>query len=217
MAAACTAIARDGPPPMKLLFAACAVALSCCNAANAALVEPVEPVAAVTPGASASALTDSGFAPSAASAVLEAVRRNQVHEAPACRTDRADAIADGRIHVRPGETLCVRLQLDGDAVKAIELVDAAASGDALVISARLEDGRTFLTLVNPLRRWLRYHAWMQRRGTPGFRYTSSCPVLSNHRVGFEDWPFPIDELALGDFTLEPAGEESAPTRQMECR
>jgi hypothetical protein len=42
-------------------------------------------------------------------------------------------------------------------------------------------------------------------------------VLSGHRVGFEDWPYLIDELALGDFTLEPVGDDGAPTREMECR
>lgn len=198
---------------MNLALFAGAAALSCCIAANAASVTGLAPAASAPSGAAAASGTDSGFAPSAEAAVLDAVKRNG-HETPACRTDRADAIVDGRIHVRAGETLCVALRVDGNRASAVGLVNGAASRDALVVTARQDDGRTFLTLVNPLRGWLRYRAWMLRSDSDGFIYTSSCPVMSDHRVGFEDWPFTIDELALGDFTLEPAtgGKE-----QVECR
>ena len=198
---------------MNLTLVAGALALSCCIAANAAAVAGLAPAASAPSGALAASDAGAGFAPSAEAAALDAVKRNG-HETPACRTDRADAIVDGRIHVRAGETLCVTLKLDGNHASAMGLVDGAASRDALVVTARQEDGRTFLTLVNPLRGWLRYHAWMRRPGADGLRYTSSCPVMSDHRVGFEDWPFPIDELALGDFTVEPA---AAGKEQVECR
>jgi len=198
--------------PMTLARAGCALVLACCTAANATAVLPAAPAA---PPASDPA--GGGFAPSAASAALDAVRRNAAREAPACRVDRTDAIVAGRIHVRVGETLCVTLRVDGDHALPAGLVAADASADVLVVAARQEGGRTFLTLTNPLPRWVRYRAWMHRPGAPGFGYTSSCPVMSDHRVGFEDWPYAIDEFALGDFTLEPAGTEGGPRRQVECR
>ena len=211
MAAARTAVAHAGPTSMKRLLATGAAALSCCIAANAAVVEPVAPVASAASG------TESGFAPSAEAAALDAARHNAAGERPVCRTDRAGAILDGRVHVRPGETLCIGLRVVGERVEPAGLVGSAASRDALVVTARQEDGRTFLTLINPLPRWLRYRAWMRPAGEGGFRYTSSCPVMSGHHLGFEDWPDLIDELALGDFTLDPADMDGVPARRVECR
>ena len=89
--------------------------------------------------------------------------------------------------------------------------------DALVVSARLQDGRTFLTLVNPMGDLLRYKAWMRRAGSGRFDYTSSCPVLSKHRLAFEDWPFAIDELVLAGFELEPEVAAGGDKIRMECR
>jgi hypothetical protein len=197
---------------MNLARAAGAAVLSCCAAANVVAL-PAATVAA----APASSASDAGFAPSAVAGVRDAVRRNQAGETPACRTDRADAIVDGRIHLRPGETLCVRLRLDDGRVEAVGLVAGDAAADALVVTARQEGGRTFLTLTNPLPQRLRYRAWMRLPRADAFRYTSSCPVLSDHRIGFEDWPFPIDEFALGDFAQEQDDAAGGSMSHMECR
>ncbi len=183
---------------MKPVLPACLVAIACCAAPWIAAAQEFDPVAR--------------------DGALDAVRRNEAREAPACRVDRPDALADGRLHIRPGETLCLALRLRDGRLEPVALVDTAGAADALVASARLEGGRTMLTLVNPLAQRLRYQAWLRRQGSDRLAYTSSCAVLSGHRMAFEDWPFAVDELVLAGFELEPEFEADGRTpRVMECR
>ena len=132
-----------------------------------------------------------------------------------CTLHRADALGDGAVRIRPGETLCVQLRIVDGRPQPVGLVGAEAGADALVITASLDNGRTTLTLRNPLRQWLRYQAFMRPAADGQLRYTSSCPVMSNHRLAFEDWPYPITEFVLTSFEIEPAPDGADPPR-MSC-
>jgi hypothetical protein len=169
----------------------------CCAASTSAAADDVDPVVKA--------------------AAVDASRRNEAREPPACQVDRPDALSDGRLHLRPGDRLCVTLRLSERRVEPVALVKSTEAADALVVTARLQGGRTFLALVNPLGESLRYKAWMRRAGKGMLEYTSSCPVLSGHRLAFEDWPFAIDELVLAAFELEAEVDTDDKLMRVECR
>jgi hypothetical protein len=118
-----------------------------------------------------------GFDPGASASAVEAVKQSQAGVVPACVVDRADALVDGQVRIRPGETPCIRVRLNDDRPELVALVDGADAADALVITASLSQGRTLRTLKNPLSQWLRYRACVRVGGQ--LSYTSSCPVMSN--------------------------------------
>ena len=157
-----------------------------------------------------------GFEPSSTASAVEAARQSAEGVVPACALDRPGAVATGQVRIRTGETLCVRLRVADGRPEPVALVGAADAADALVITASLDRGRTYLTLKNPLGQWLRYRAYMRVGADANLRYTSSCPVMSNHRMAFEDWPFVIDEFVLTAFEIEP-GSDGADPRQVSCR
>lgn len=189
---------------MKIAGWACWALVSCCVAASAATVAPA-----------ASAADGGEFDPAFAASAVEAVRKSSDGVAPACQVGRPSALVDGQVRIRLGETLCVRLQVVDGRPVPVALVGAADLADALVITMSLNTGRTFLILKNPLADWLRYRAYM-RVGAGELRYTSSCPVMSKHRMAFEDWPYAIDEFVLSGFAIEPDPETSS-DRQVSCR
>ena len=178
---------------MKTIAGTSLALLCCCAAANG--VSPVDPD------------------PTTVLPALDAARA--AADRPACRLDRADALVDGAVRIRPGETLCVALRLVDGRPRPVRLVGVEAGADALVITASLDNGRTMLTLRNPLGQWLRYQAFMRPAADGELRYTSSCPVMSNHRLAFEDWPYPITEFVLTGFEIEPAPEGADPV-QVSC-
>ena len=114
-----------------------------------------------------------------------------------CRTDRASALVDGVVRIRPGETLCLQLQSQDDSVTPIAMVASAGRG-ILVFTLLEEGGRTNLYVTNPLDVRLCYSAAMRLPGRSDTLPTSIWSVLS-HRFGVEGWPQPIDELTLSNF------------------
>jgi len=131
---------------------------------------------------------------------------------PACQSGHDNALSNGVITIRPGETICVELQENGVSVIPKRVVASATSQDTLVVKFWQETGTNnmFLSVRNPLHRFLRYRAEMARPGSLQYQYTSSCPVLSG-RISIENWPFPITALNLSNFETLPD------SKSIECK
>ena len=127
--------------------------------------------------------------------------------APACQMARESALAAGRVSIRPGETLCIRLRVSGQRVDAGALVSGADAAGALVLKASKEDKGTLLVLKNPLGATLRYRVYLSRPMRVESTYTSSCPITA-HGSNFESWPYAVGEIVLSDFELLPADSSS---------
>lgn len=125
---------------------------------------------------------------------------------PDCQPGHAAALANGEVHVAPGDTICVRLTVVGNVVAPVAVVEKFDPANTLVVRMwySQKDRATYLYLHNPLHRYLRYEADVQRHGSGPFRYTDTCPVL-DRRVGFEQWPYAIDALVIRDLVTLPAG------------
>ena len=89
-------------------------------------------------------------------------------EAPAYRAGREPALADGRVTVRPGATLCVRLRASGRQVRAEAVVSGVDVAGVLVAELSEQGGSAMLSLQNPLDGTLGYRA----RRQPGLRATA---------------------------------------------
>jgi hypothetical protein len=124
---------------------------------------------------------------------------------PRCGPARADALRDGVVTIRPGETVCVAAVATGDVVDPVGVVTSDGDATARIVlrSWRKGDG-VFLTIHNPFSRFLKYRAGMLLPGEARHRATSSCPVLGN-RLSLEHWPHPVDEISLAGFRLLPDG------------
>jgi hypothetical protein len=131
---------------------------------------------------------------------------------PACQSGHDDALSNGMITIRPGETICVVLEVKGTSVSATRVVTSANPQNTLVVKFWQEPGTNdmFLSVHNPLNSYLRYQAEMLRSGSLQYAYTSSCPVLSR-RLGIENWPFQIAVLNLSNFKVLPD------SNTMECK
>jgi hypothetical protein len=131
---------------------------------------------------------------------------------PACQSGHDNALSNGVITIRPGETICVALQANGMSVVPARVVASATSQDTMVVKFWQEPGtnKMFLSVHNPLHGFLRYRAEMVRPGSLQYQYTSTCPVLSD-RLGIENWPFPITALNLSNFETLPD------SKTMECK
>jgi hypothetical protein len=117
--------------------------------------------------------------------------------------ERPDALVNGVIHIRPGETLCIQLRTDGEVVTPVALV-SNSSPDTLVLTLAQDSSGTLLTVRNPLSVLLRYQAAIRIPGRSDSHRTSTCPVLS-HRFAMENWPQKIDEITLSGFRTEDEG------------
>ncbi len=126
---------------------------------------------------------------------------------PECVPGHEGALSNGIVTVRPGETVCIRLEVAGSSVTPAEVVSTNVEGSTLVLRAWSEPGSnfTFLSIHNPLDALLRYEAYLisGRKDSP--EYTSSCPVLS-HRLGIEHWPYAVTEFTLAGFRTIPETE-----------
>ena len=131
---------------------------------------------------------------------------------PACAAGHDNALADGTVTIKPGETICVELQMRGDRIIPVAVVSVANQDSTLVLKAWNEPGKpdTFLTLHNPMDVSIRYEAQMLLPVKSHAEYTSSCPVMSR-RFALEHWPYAITELTLSNFRVEPE------SNTMECR
>ena len=125
--------------------------------------------------------------------------------APACQSGHEAALVEGRLHIRPGETLCVRLHPQGDAMAIVEVVSGPAAADALSLQVSRNDGGTMLVLKNPLGQPLKYRAWVRRPMRSALEYTSTCPLIA-HGGSYEDWPYGVDELVVSDFRVHAEAE-----------
>ena len=152
-------------------------------------------------------------APALTQSSLERVGlRTAAEPVPECESGHDAALSDGVLTFRPGETICVRLEVREDTVVPAEVVSTSSAESTLVVKAWIEPGstETFLSLHNPLASYLRYQAHLVRAGSEQSEYTSSCPVLSG-RLAVEQWPYAIRTFILSDFRLIPESDE------MECR
>jgi hypothetical protein len=123
---------------------------------------------------------------------------------PTCERGHESSLSGGTVTIRPGETICLTIQAQGDLVVPTAIVDTANPADTLILKFWQEPGTTdmVLTVHNPLPTFFQYKAYMLRPGTAGYEYTSSCPVLSK-RLGIEHWPHTISALRLSDFASLP--------------
>ncbi len=122
--------------------------------------------------------------------------------APSTRLDR------GIVFIEPGEVVCVLLERNGAIATPVKLVGSREVGDVLVLKSwRSEDANTFLSVHNPFDAGLKYRADFLVPGEQQFRATSSCTVMSE-RFSLEHWPHSVAALALTDFKISPAGDES---------
>jgi hypothetical protein len=123
---------------------------------------------------------------------------------PSCQPGHESALANGTVAIRPGETICLSLQVKGDVIALVQVVTPPDPKDVLVL--RLwqdpQTNETFLTINNPLATFIQYEAALLRPGSSQAEATSSCDVLS-HRIGLEQWPYPISELILKNFKSLP--------------
>ena len=144
----------------------------------------------------------------AADAALQAAKDGK----PACESGHPAALKGGVVTIKSGETICVELRLNGNSVSPVAIVSEADESTTLVLKAWNEAGKpdTFLTIHNPLNVFLRYQAHMLVPGHTQIEYTSSCPVMAG-RFGLEHWPYPIQELRLANFSVEPE------STTIECR
>jgi len=123
----------------------------------------------------------------------------------ACQVQRADALINGRLSIRPGETLCVQVQTQGDSIIPIALISDATAG-TLVLTLRRDGGNsTTLTVQNSLPLILRYQASIRIAGKTDREPTNTCPVLSQ-RFAVESWPYPVQEVILTDFKVAAQAE-----------
>jgi hypothetical protein len=114
-----------------------------------------------------------------------------------CQTARSAALVNGAVNIRPGETLCLRLQTQGESIVPVAIVERATS-DILVLTFIRKDRASTLIVRNPLNQRLCYKALMRVPGRSDAQPTNIWAVLS-HRFGFENWPYDIDELTLSGF------------------
>jgi hypothetical protein len=126
---------------------------------------------------------------------------------PLCQPNLGGNLENGEITIHSGETVCVRLVAQGAGVTPTSVV-SKKEPDVLVLRMWQEPGSsdTFLSIHNPLQRFLSYKAFLQRPETDSWEYTSSCPVLS-HRSGIEHWPYSLSSLKLTAFSPLPESDQ----------
>ena len=141
----------------------------------------------------------------------EIILRESSKSVPVCESGHAQALSNGVLTIKPGETICVLLHVQGKSVVAKTVVESSSRESTLVVKFWREPaaGEWFLELYNPLGGYLRYQAAMVSPDASKNGHTSTCPVLSRRR-GFEYWNYPITQLALSDF------EQVSETNSMTC-
>jgi hypothetical protein len=123
---------------------------------------------------------------------------------PSCQSGHEAALSNGTLTIKPGDVICVQFQTKGDEIVSFSVVDKGEVKDTLIIHFWQEPNtdEMYLTLHNPLGTFLKYDASILLPSKSEHEYTSSCPVLSR-RMGIEQWPQIINELALTNFRSMP--------------
>ena len=112
----------------------------------------------------------------------------------------AGRIVNNVLFMSPGGKIGVDLAgaVDGSTLSITESPDPKKAN--LVLTFKQEKGMMLFTIQNRTKYWLAYEAGIKTPKRDGLYKTSVMPVgpgLSS----FESWPYPIDQLALKNFTF----------------
>ena len=111
--------------------------------------------------------------------------------------------------IQLGETWLFQLD-QGRPINARKVdANAKPAVGELFVTLRPQLGTT-MVIANNSAKFYNYRALMMRRPGDRAEATSVCTVMSNGRMGFENWPYPIAAIHLSDFT-------QAPENSMVCR
>jgi hypothetical protein len=121
-----------------------------------------------------------------------------------CSLTASPAWADAPgLIVKGGETWVFHLENGQPAGAHLVSADAKLAPGELMVSVKAENG-TMMTVTNNTDKFLNYHAAMVAGARE--KPTSVCTLMSNGRMGFENWPYSIPAIRLSDF--EPAAENT---------
>ena len=111
--------------------------------------------------------------------------------------------------IQSGETWIFQVQ-QGQPVNAHKAgADAKPAAGEFLVTLSLQNG-TMMQVVNNTDKFYNYRAFMLKRPDDKGQRTSVCTLMSNGRMGFENWPYAIPAIRLSDFI--EAGENS-----MQCQ
>ena len=121
---------------------------------------------------------------------------------------------NGVASIAAGETLYLEAVVqDGKLVK-LDYVPKIRNASATItfhfaqVGEKPTDVDMLLTTHNPLKYAVAFKALIHRAGTDRFVRTSICPILPG-KNSYENWPYPIVQLALTNFFLTSEAEASA--------
>ncbi len=122
----------------------------------------------------------------------------------ACSIAATPAWADPPgLTVKGGETWIFHLEYGQPAGAHLAAENAKLAPGELMVSLKAENG-TMMIVTNNTDKFLNYHATMVAGARE--KATSVCTLMSNGRMGFENWPYSIRAIRLSDF--EPAAENT---------
>ena len=119
---------------------------------------------------------------------------------PAAPPAQTGHIVNNVVFMSPGEKIAVNLAgpADGTALSVTEEPDAKKA--TLLLSFEREKGMMLFTIQNRTKYRLTYEAGIRVPKRDGLYKTSVVPVEPS-LSSFESWPFPIDQLALKNFSF----------------
>lgn len=109
--------------------------------------------------------------------------------------------------VKGSETWVFHLENGQPAGAHLAAADAKLAPGELMVSMKSENG-TMMTVTNNTDKFLNYRATMVAGSRE--KPTSVCTLMSNGRMGFENWPYSIPAIRLSDF-------ETATENTMVCK
>jgi hypothetical protein len=121
---------------------------------------------------------------------------------------------NGVASIAAGETLYLEAVVqDGKLVKLDYVPEIRNASTTITfhfaqVGEKPTDVDMLLTTHNPLKYAVVYKALIHRAGTDRFVGTSICPILPGKNT-YENWPYPIVQLALTNFFLTSEAEASA--------
>jgi hypothetical protein len=126
-----------------------------------------------------------------------------------CLMERPAALTKNVVLMRPGETICVDVEVRDQAIFARGLV-ATPTDSTLIFQAWRDGADTFLRVQHSLDVSLRYEAVMAPAGEEmKMERTSTCPVMPK-MFSLEHWPYPVVVMAFSEFSV-------ADSRDLACR
>jgi hypothetical protein len=133
-----------------------------------------------------------------------AILRTFKQAPPACESGHADALVDGKLTIKVGDTICLRVKQNGNEIEPLSVATSATDGDTIVLKfwQIAETKGMALQVYSPFDKLFRYQALMLLPGESNYRATSTCSVLAK-LSSIEQWDHPIKELKLANFKLLP--------------